>query len=325
MRLDIATELLARQDGVVSRRQLLGLGATRHDVERWLRRRDLAAVHPGVYVDHTGPPSWTQRARAATFAHPPAALDGASALRAWGVRTGAACEEDPVRVVVAHGRRLDDPPGVRTRVSRTYAADALLHLGPPRIRLEVAVVEVAAAQARPDSTVAVLADAVQSGRTTVPRLRAAVLGRPRLAGRRLVLEVLADAEDGALSALERRYLRDVERAHGLPHGLRQSRREDGGYDDLRYPAYGVRVELDGVLGHSWSTDRWADQQRDLRTAAAGDVTLRAGWRHVLDPCRLAADVARVLGARGWEGSARCPACDRGVSTAPAAVVPPRSA
>ena len=73
MRLDFAAELLARQDGVVSRQQLLSLGAARHDVERWLRRRDLTRVHPGVYVDHTGPLGWHQRAWAACLLHPPAA------------------------------------------------------------------------------------------------------------------------------------------------------------------------------------------------------------------------------------------------------------
>jgi hypothetical protein len=203
-----------------------------------------------VYVDHTGPLGWHQRAWAACLLHPPAALAGASALRTWGVRPGAATDDAPVQVVVAHGRRLDDPPGVRTRVSRSFDQDTLLHLGPPRVRLEVAVVEVAAAQAR---------------------------------------------------------------------------RDDGGYDDIRYPAYGVRVELDGVLRHTDSADTWADQQRDLRTAATGDVPLRAGWRQVLDPCGLAAQVGSVLAARGWRGSARCAACDRGGSTVPGAVIPPRSA
>ena len=47
--------LLTRvQDGVVSRRQLRELGARDHDIVRLVRRRDLVAVHPGVYVAHTG-------------------------------------------------------------------------------------------------------------------------------------------------------------------------------------------------------------------------------------------------------------------------------
>jgi hypothetical protein len=61
------------------------------------------------------------------------------------------------------------------------------------------------------------------------------------------------------------------------------------------------VELDGRLGHSRSLDRWRDLERDLRAAAAGEQTLRVGWQQVLEPCRLANQVARVLGFRGWEG------------------------
>jgi hypothetical protein len=52
------------------------------------------------------------------------------------------------------------------------------------------------------------------------------------------------------SALEHRYLRDVERPHRLPRGVRQApaRNADGGrteYRDVLYEAYLVAVELDG--------------------------------------------------------------------------------
>ena len=325
MRIEDVAHLLAHQERVVSRQQLLRAGASGHDVERWVRRRELTPLHAGVYVDHTGPASWIQRAWGGTLLHAPAVLDGSSALRAWGVRTGAARDADPVELVVRHGRRVDDPAGVRTRVSRTFDRDALVHGGPPRVRLEGAVVAVAAMRSRDDARVAVLADAVQSRRTTVPRLRGALLERPRLPGRAFLLEVLADVEAGAMSPLERRYLRDVERAHGLPRGERQSRRGDGGYDDIRYPAYGVRVELDGVIGHTDAADRWADLERDLVTSRDGDIPLRAGWRQVLDRCRLAALVGDVLRTRGWGGRPACGNCDRGGSSAAGAVDPPRSA
>jgi hypothetical protein len=68
------------QDGVVARWQLLELGACRHDIRRMLRRRDLTVVHPGVYVNHTGPLTWEQRAWAAVLVHWPAALARESAL-----------------------------------------------------------------------------------------------------------------------------------------------------------------------------------------------------------------------------------------------------
>jgi hypothetical protein len=65
---------------------------------------------------------------------------------------------------------------------------------------------------------------------------------------------------------------------------------------------GTTVELDGRLGHEWAADRWADLDRDLANALDGELTLRAGWRQVLDPCRLAAVVGGILIARGWIGT-----------------------
>jgi hypothetical protein len=68
------------QGGVISRRQLRELHAEDHDIRRLVRNRELTAIHPGVYVNHTGNPTWGQRACAAVLACWPAALTGRSAL-----------------------------------------------------------------------------------------------------------------------------------------------------------------------------------------------------------------------------------------------------
>ena len=52
--------LLLRQDGVVSRRQMLELGGKDFDIARMLRRKEIVVVHPGVYVNHTGTLTWEQ-------------------------------------------------------------------------------------------------------------------------------------------------------------------------------------------------------------------------------------------------------------------------
>jgi hypothetical protein len=98
---------------------------------------------------------------------------------------------------------------------------AQLHLSPPRVRIEPALLRVASLAPGEDGTVAVLADGCQSGRTTAPRLAAELATIGRIPRRDLIQDVLADVADGALSALERRYLRDVERAHALPRAGRQ--------------------------------------------------------------------------------------------------------
>jgi hypothetical protein len=76
------------------------------------------------------------------------------------------------------------------------------------------------------------------------------------------------------------------------------------YRDVEYLGYDLVSELDGRLGHESEVDRWADMDRDNRSA--GDaLTLRFGHRHVMDrACETAAIVADGLRRRGWQGSPR---------------------
>ena len=118
----------------------------------------------------------------------------------------------------------------------------------------------------------------------------------------------------------------VERPHGLPTAKRQRRVRQGkspAYRDVDYVELTTVVELDGRIGHEEALDQWADLDRDLAAMVAGELTLRAGWRQVLDPCRLAAIVGRILIARGWISTLRgcsqgCPVSDLATSSAPGA-------
>ena len=119
--------------------------------------------------------------------------------------------------------------------------------------------------------------------------------------------ILEDVADGTYSALERRYLTDVERPHGLPTARRQRRSSQGrspAYRDVEYVDLGLVVELDGRLGHEWTSDGWDDLDRDLDAAVTGVMTVRVRWGQVLHPCRLASTVAGLLTARGWQGAPR---------------------
>jgi hypothetical protein len=293
------SDVLAGQCGVVSRRQVLAAGGDDLLIARKLRRREWARVHPGVYVDHTGPLTWEQRAWAAVLYAAPAALAGRSALRAHRVRGHESHKE--IHVAIRHGRQVRPRPGLRIERLHDFARVALLNLSPPRVRVEHALVRVASTAPTDDLAVAVLADGCQSRRTTAARLAAELEASARLPRRGLLRAIVGDVASGALSVLERRYLVDVERAHGLPHGRRQQP-EGRVQRDVDYPAQALLVELDGRLGHEWSADRWADLDRDLDAATAGRLTLRAGWGQVLRPCRLARVVAAVLAARGWSGA-----------------------
>jgi very-short-patch-repair endonuclease len=130
--------------------------------------------------------------------------------------------------------------------------------------------------------------------------------RKKMRWRAALDDILAAAGDGIHSVLEYRYLRDVERAHGLPRSKHQVRVVIDGrpaYRDAYYEQYQVAVELDGRLAHQ-DEERWRDNQRDVKAQARGIVTCRYGWRDVYShPCETAALLARILSQRGWKGTA----------------------
>ncbi len=294
---------------MIARPQVLRGGGDRALIARKLRHREWVRLYDGILIDHTGEPSRRQREWAALLRHPGSVLAGRSALRAEGLGVEPA-RRDPVEIAVPHGRHLRREPGLVVVQLRGFSAAARVDAAPPRLRVEHAAVMVASAAGSEDGAVAVLADVVREGATTAARLTDAVGRLPRLPRRALLLEVLADVGEGAESPLERRYLRDVERAHGLPRGARQLREKVRSVHDetrrlvvrdVRYAAHRALVELDGRVGHTAALDRWADLGRDLVAAADGDLTLRAGWQQVLEPCRLATLVGGVLRARGWSG------------------------
>jgi hypothetical protein len=74
----IADRLLV-QSGVISRAQVHLAGEAVWDIRRRLRRREWVRVLPGVYLDHTGVPTWVQRGWAGVLYLWPAALAGESA------------------------------------------------------------------------------------------------------------------------------------------------------------------------------------------------------------------------------------------------------
>ncbi len=297
-------EHLDLQAGVVGRRQAFACGLGDSDLRRLIRRRDLVIVHPGVYVDHTGPLTWSQAAWAAVLACWPAALAGESALRDPDRRDGPV--DGPITVVVAHERRIRAPRGVRV-VRRIGFPDRVRWNGsPPALRYEEAVVDVAASAPTDLAAVAVLSDSCRSRRTTAQRLRAAVQARSRLPRRAWLLSVLDDIDHGTASVLEHGYLVRVERPHGLPEARRQVRaRGTMGttYRDVEHD--GLVIELDGRQFHESARQRDRDLDRDLDVATEGGATVRIGYGRVFDrPCRTAARLAVLLQRRGWAGCPR---------------------
>src|SRR5690606_22847660 len=83
------------------------------------------------------------------------------------------------------------------------------------------------------------------------------------------------------------------------------------YQDVRYPAFGFVIELDGYAFHSTAQARDDDAARDLaELATSSAATARLTYGLVFrTPCQTACWIAQILRARGWGGELRrCPAC-----------------
>ncbi len=301
------------QAGVGTRAQLETLRYAPHDLARWRRRRELVALHPGVYVDHTGQPTWLQRAWAAVLHLEPAALCHESALRiADGPGRLDRGVDEVIHVMVAERRRVLAPPGVRVHRRRDFEQLILRNLSPPRQRYEAAALDVAIDAPDELAAVAVLAAGVQGRRTTARRLLEHSRSRARVPRRSWLEGVLADVADGTCSTLEHGFLARVERPHGLPRARRQVGEQTAGGRVYRDVDFGrLVVELDGRLHHDSAEARDRDFERDLDAALLGKSTVRLSWGQVFArPCSTAAKLAGLLTRQGWRGTPHpCgPAC-----------------
>ncbi|MFI5626784.1 hypothetical protein ACIA03_25220 [Nocardioides sp. NPDC051685] len=297
-----AARELELQDGVASRTQLILGGYTPNDIRRAIRRREMHATHRGVYVTHTGPLTWRQRAWAAVLYAEPAALCGPSALEPKSTDEAGA----PIHVAIDHTRRLAPPPGVV--VHRVVGLSRQIFAGarPPRLKLEDSALLQTREATSEIEVIGFLTDIIGRRGVTTNAVRTALKRHPRLPRRAFIRDLLTDVDAGTCSVLEHAYLTRVERAHGLPRGTRQSRRltpTGKEFRDVEYETYGLVVELDGRLNHESWRAQGRDADRDLDDLALGSrATARIRWHQVFGTsCRTAARIAQILKNQGWNG------------------------
>lgn len=127
-------------------------------------------------------------------------------------------------------------------------------MSPPCTRVEHTVLDLIETSATFEQAYDWICRAIGRRRTTPDRLRQAMAARPRMRWRQ-DLELALDDAQGVLSVLEHRYVRGVERPHGLPVALRQARVWQGTgnrYLDNLYEEYRACVEIDGAAAHDLS-------------------------------------------------------------------------
>lgn len=293
--------LIHTQNRIVARSQLLAANWSDADIRRRLRRRSWQAIHPGVYAIHTGPIGYYEHLLAALLhAGPDAAWSHYTAAEQFGLIKRD--DRRPVYLTIPGERRVRRRPNVLIHRDDHWK-DRLAAVTPPRRQPAHAVLDIVGISASPDDAAATVAEACQSGRVTPAVILQALNERRRLRHGAVLRPILADVAAGTHSLLELRYLRDVERAHGLPSGVRQ-RQVDREFTDVAYPGQGLVVELDGRF-HLAPRQRWRDLDRDNRATLRSEATLRYGWLDITRrPCEAAVQVIQVLRRRAPALSAR---------------------
>lgn len=300
-------EVVAEQEGVLTRRQARLSGLTE---DQWQWRLDTSRwqpLLPGVVVTHTGPVTPQQRSWAAVLAcGPGACLSGDAALTATGMPLGelrvlhVAVPED--RVVVARALAPSGAEGVRVVPRRVRGLAGWRHPArlPPVVRLPAAVLHAAAWAPSDRAAEWRVAAAVQQRRLTASDLREALAAMPRLPRHALVSTVLDDVELGAHAASELDFLRFLRRWRlPAPDRLQHPVRLGGlRYLDAWWERPKVAVELDGA--HHRSVGTWESdllRANDVLVAGrdAGTTLLRFTPGHLRhDGDRVAAQLAAVL-------------------------------
>ncbi|WP_433782556.1 hypothetical protein ACQPX6_22105 [Actinomycetospora sp. CA-101289] len=306
--------LLEAQHRVVTRAQLLAQGFTddgiraQMDAGRWQR------PHDGVYSLTSGPLTPEALRTAALLACGTGALlshETAGELHGF-VKPD---PDRPIHVTVRYGCSAARSRGIKVHRSRALAHIAEVGSDPPRTSRVHTVLDLAVAA--PDAAEALtLAHqlALDAGVHPLALQKAAELRRPPR-HRKSIDDAVALLRDGVLSALEYRYLVDVEQAHGLPVGRRQQAVPVDGvrrYEDVAYdlPDGRVIVRLDGFGGHRDRRTAFVDRRRAVAAVLARAPSIPLGSEEVTrSPCRCAREVAELLRARGWgDPLLACPRC-----------------
>lgn len=292
-------EVLDKQHGALTREQAMSAGlsrrliAARLDAGRWQR------LHRGVFVTFSGPvPRETQLWGAVLRVGEHAVLSHHSAAEIWRLSDA---PSTPIHLTVPRKATSSAIPGLVLHFSSRLAEARHPARLPPQTKLEETVLDLADLAHTAEDAVAWPIRACQRRLTTSDRIIATLEARSRARWRRDVADAIPDIRAGVHSPLELRYLRDVERRHGLPRGDRQVRVTRGitrQYIDVRYADYGVVVELDGVLAHS-ADGRSRDMRRDNANTLDGYQTLRYSWVPVAyHACATALEVFTLLRRNG---------------------------
>jgi hypothetical protein len=293
-------ELRAEQDRVLTHSQLFACGWTYEAIIHRRQREQWQKLLPGIVLTVSGEPTARQRFRAALLhGGSAAALTSCSAGAMHGLDRMPASES--VHVVVPANVAPRSSGFVRVwPTTRPFAVGTVE--GMASVTVARAVIDAGLQMTRRNDIRALVAEAVQRGKTTVVALTRELESAP-VKGSKLLRATLDEISGGARSAPEGALLRALRDRTDLPaYELNADVHDHTGRwlacADVVFRTQRLLVEVDGVAWHL-SPERWAaDLARHTTLEAAGWTVLRYPASRVLgDAAGVAAEIAACLATR----------------------------
>jgi len=277
------------QHGLITTRQLLGLGLTKDDIAYRARIGRLHRLHRGVYAVGHIPVSPYAHALAAVLAcGDGAALSHGSAATLWGIDKH---WHRPLEVTARSARR--HPAITIHRSSTLTTPDIATHFGVPVTSPARTLLDLTPRLTDTRLTRAVN-DLRQARYLSLADLQE-LLQRHRGA-KRLRAHTAHPERPPTRSELEDAFIHFANR-HDLPEPLINTD-VVGREADVFFPEHKLVVELDGYDFHHTREQFESDRDRDAARLAAGVATVRLTWERMhLSPDREAARLEQILTSR----------------------------
>ncbi len=270
-------EIGGRQHGVFSLAQAAGGGVAPSAVRYLARTGTVDRLYPGVFCLPGTTDSWHRRLTAALLVCGPEALAShRAAARLWEL---AGAENEIVEVLIRNGRRPRRLPALVHETDDESLADRRNVENIPVTPIERTLLDYAGV-IKPELAEVAFHDALNRGRTSLPRLAQALdrlgrRGRPGTARLRTLLADRLGLGSTLESPLETRFLQLL-RANGVREPVPQYEILDAAGQfvarvDFAYPERRLAIELDGYAHHA-PRQQW---ERDL---ARQNAIFGAQWR-----------------------------------------------
>jgi very-short-patch-repair endonuclease len=267
--------IAAPQHGIVTRKQLLAIGVSRHAIDRRLRHAQLRSLHAGVY--QVGPVALPRSLEmAAVLACDDATVSHRSAAALLGLAPSPA--PTPLELTTSPGRHCGRRPGIRVH-RRAIADDEIERIERIPVTSAARTVLDLAGVVSPRELERALAAAERSQPGLRHQLASLLLRYPRTAGiarLRLLLGpsnavfTRSEAEERLLDLIRKAGLDDPE-MNVMLHGYEV---------DCYWKRARLVIEVDGFAFHRSARSFLRDHQRDSALVAEGIQIMRLSWHQI---------------------------------------------